>query len=62
MLEQRDDQVWEILCDACKTKLTEQVVGDLPRTAPAAMVRARMAGWRVTPDTQICFGCKDHVF
>jgi len=62
MLQQRDDDVAEITCDACQTRLTEQVVGDLPRTIPAAMVRARMAGWRVTPETQICFGCKENVF
>ena len=62
MLEQRDDGVAEVTCDACKTRLTEQITGDLPRTIPAAMVRARMAGWRISPETQICFGCKNDVF
>lgn len=59
MLFKRDDEIWEVECTRCAQKLSEVIVGDMPKTGQDARVAAMMAGWNFTLTEDLCWGCRN---
>lgn len=59
MRYQRDDEIYEVECDRCHMRLTEVIVGHMPKDWFTAKIMAVMAGWICDLEAQYCAGCLD---
>lgn len=59
MRYQRDDEIYEVECDRCHMRLTEVIVGTMPKDFFTARIMAMMAGWICDLEAQYCAGCLD---
>lgn len=57
MRYERNDGIYEIECDQCHMRLTEVIVGSMPRDWMSAKIMAVLNGWVADLEGQICVGC-----
>lgn len=57
MRYERPDGIFEIECDKCHMRLTEVIVGSMPRDWFTARTIAVLNGWVADLEGQICVGC-----
>ena len=59
MLFKREDGVWDLICNDCKTQLTEQITNPMPVDTNTVYWKAWKAGWTIMANADYCPGCSD---